>query len=99
MQNVHISNKAGVLNHISSFLRYKFRSFQEKLYNLGFVNTGINAQTSEMEEQEEKFQTDQNTAVRLFTEDLIEVCHQRCHHSAFTIFLNMSHRNRQMSKE
>lgn len=52
-QNVHISNKAGVLNHISSFLQYKFRSFPEKLYNLGF-----NAQTSEMEEQEGEFQTD-----------------------------------------
>lgn len=26
-QNVHISNKAGVLNHINSFLCYKFRSF------------------------------------------------------------------------
>lgn len=57
-QNVKISNRAGVLNHITSFLRYKFRSFPEKLYNSGFVITGLNAQTSEMEKQEGKIPTD-----------------------------------------
>lgn len=57
-ENVHISNEAAVLNDISSFLQYKFRSFPEKLYNLGFVLAGLNAQTSEMEEQEGKIQTD-----------------------------------------
>lgn len=52
-QNVHISNKAGVLNHISSFSRYKFRSFPEKLHNLG-----LNTKTSKMEKRSGKFQTD-----------------------------------------